>query len=96
MADSQTAAATEPAGVVIDEGMPEIMSMTDVAALYGCSRQGVHKMIMTGKLPARRAGTTWVVRREVAEGITVDGTEVIEPGDASALRAPARDTPTGQ
>lgn len=74
-------AAARPAGPVIDEGMPEIMSMTEVAALYEVSRQTVHQLIMSGKLPARQAGNTWVIRRTVAEGATIGGDTI--GGDAA-------------
>jgi excisionase family DNA binding protein len=62
-----SAAAEAERGPVIDGGIPDLMSMTEVAALHGVSRQAVHKAIMSGKLPARRAGSTWVIRREVVE-----------------------------
>lgn len=71
-------AAARPAGPVIDEGMPEIMSMTEVAALYEVSRQTVHQLIMSGKLPARQAGNTWVIRRTVAEGAAIGGDTAID------------------
>lgn len=57
----------------IDKRIPELMSVTEVAELHEISRTAVQKMIDTGRLPAARAGRTWVVRREVAEGLTVDG-----------------------
>lgn len=40
--------------------------------MYSASRQTVLKMINSGKLPARKAGDTWVIRRKVAEGLTVE------------------------
>lgn len=75
-----------PRGPALDEALPELMSVTEVAELQGMTRRGVLKMIQTGRLPARRAGDTWVVRRAVAEGLTVDG-DVL--GDEVGQDAPA-------
>lgn len=73
--------------VVIDEGLPELMSVTEVAALHGLHRSAVKKMISVGRLPARQAGSTWVIRRAVAEGITIDG-DVLEDEAAEDCDAP--------
>lgn len=57
---------------VIDEEIPDLVSVTEVATMYEIARQSVLGMITSGRLPARKAGGTWVIRREVAEGLTVD------------------------
>jgi excisionase family DNA binding protein len=55
----------------IDPDIPDLVSVTEIAERLAVSRQAVLKMISSGRLPARQAGTTWVVRREVAEQLTV-------------------------
>lgn len=64
---SAAAAAERARGPVLDAGIPDLMSITEIAAHYACSRQAVHDAIKAGKLPARQVGTTWVVRRELIE-----------------------------
>lgn len=67
-AEASAAAAAERArGPVLDAGIPDLMSITEIAAHHGVSRQAVHDAIKAGKLPARQVGTTWVVRREIVE-----------------------------
>jgi len=41
--------------------LPELMSIPEVAAKLGTSRQAVHQRIESGSLPARRVGRAWVV-----------------------------------
>lgn len=64
---SAAAAAERARGPVIDTAIPPLMSITEVAAHHGVSRQAVHDAIKGGKLPAVQVGTTWVVRRAVVE-----------------------------
>lgn len=75
--------AAPPPAPMIDRRIPELMSVTEVAALHEISRTAVQKMIDGGRLPAARAGRTWVVRRAVAEGLTVDGGVVNGEGAAA-------------
>lgn len=70
-----------PRGPVLDETIPDVVSVTEVATLWGVSRTAVQKAIDTGRLPARQAGTTWVVRRSTAEALRPAGSVGAEGGD---------------
>jgi hypothetical protein len=54
---------------VIDPEIPDLLGVTEIAAMRDISRQAVLKMIESGRLPARRVHTTWVVRRAVVEAL---------------------------
>ena len=45
------------------EPLPELVSVTEAAAILGVSRQAVAQRIASGSLPGRQVGTAWVVPR---------------------------------
>ena len=49
---------------------PACLSVTDVAAMYGCSRSTVRNLITSGQLPAYRIGSTMIrVNAEDAQAL---------------------------
>lgn len=81
---ADAAAAERARGPVLDADIPPLMSITEVAAHHGVSRQAVHDAIKAGKLPAVQVGTTWVMRREVVESVGVHGVAVDQGDDLAA------------
>lgn len=76
------AAEAPPAAPVIDEEIPRLASVAEVAALLEVSKQTVNAMINGGRLPACRVGGTWVVRWVVAEAAAAgDVGAVVRPGE---------------
>ena len=67
---TQTTSKTQ--GPVVDEAIPDLLTVADVAALYGISKQAVNKAIQGGVLAAKQlgtAGTVWVIRPEAAAAV---------------------------
>jgi excisionase family DNA binding protein len=52
-----------------DSILAEVMTVQEVADEYGIKRSTVHWAIKSAvdKLPARKSGDTWLIRREDAE-----------------------------
>lgn len=48
-----------------DKHMPELMSVTEVAAALGITRQAVLLRAGAGQLPGAKVGSTWVFRAAV-------------------------------
>lgn len=80
------APAAAPTRVVIDRKIPALLSMTEVAARLGVTRQAVHLMITTGRLPAAQVGKAWVIRSATVDAMrpalhgeqpVPDGAEVV-------------------
>jgi hypothetical protein len=58
-----------------DRHIPDLVSLTEAGEILGKSRQGVHKMIMGGRLPAAQVGATWVMRRVAVERMRDEPTD---------------------
>lgn len=43
--------------------LPELVSVTEAAALLGVSRQAVLQRLESGSLPGRKVGNAWVIQR---------------------------------
>jgi len=45
----------------------QVMTVAEVAQMFGLTRDAVNKAIDRNRLPARQSGSTWLIRREDAE-----------------------------
>lgn len=50
-----------------DPKIPDLVDLTEAAAILGISRQAAHKRATKGQLSGATAGGTWVFRRSVVE-----------------------------
>jgi len=46
------------------DGRPEMLSVTDVAEMFGVTNQGVYKWLRQGVIPGYKLGGTWFVLRD--------------------------------
>lgn len=61
---------------VDDRKIPALLSVVEAAVILDVHRNNVLHMINSGKLPARKVGSTWVIREAVLSAIEVsDATE---------------------
>lgn len=61
-----------PPGPVNDSKIPPLLSVVEAADLLGTHRNGVLWLINRGKLPARKVGSTWVIREAALTALTED------------------------
>jgi excisionase family DNA binding protein len=47
----------------LSRGEPEVISVTEVAGILGVSRQRVHQLIASGRIPSHRVGHSHVIER---------------------------------
>ncbi|MFE0021931.1 helix-turn-helix domain-containing protein [Amycolatopsis sp. NPDC059021] len=50
--------------MVRDPLIPRLVSVTEAAEIVGCSRQNINTLVNDGRLPAERAGTTFVLAED--------------------------------
>jgi hypothetical protein len=50
-----------------DPRIPDLVSLTEAAAMLGITRQAAHLRAQAGQLPGRLVGKTWVFRRAEVE-----------------------------
>lgn len=52
-----------------DRYIPDLVSLSEAAAILGVTRQAAHKMATKGHLRGARVGGTWVFRRVAVERV---------------------------
>jgi excisionase family DNA binding protein len=68
---------------VDDRKIPALLSVVEAAVILDVHRNNVLHMINSGKLPARKVGSTWVIREAVLSAMEVsDATEAESAGEA--------------
>jgi excisionase family DNA binding protein len=50
-----------------DRGIPELLTLKEVANMLGVSRQYTYRLVMRGDIRGRKAGEYWVFRRSIIE-----------------------------
>ena len=48
------------------DDLTKLMTASEIADVFGVTRDAVHKAIQAGRLPARQSASTWLIRREDA------------------------------
>ena len=61
-------------GPIDDRKIPALLSVAEAAEILGVHRNAVHKMIDTGRLPARKVGGTYVIREATLTAMKVPAT----------------------
>lgn len=70
--------------MIRDTEIPDLISMTEAAKILGITRQGVHKRVKTGHLPAALAGDTIVLRRDLIVSIAYQEGQLLTWADLAA------------
>jgi len=65
----------------------DLVTVTEVAELHDVSRTRVQQLIDDGRLPAVQVGRQWIMRRAVAEALSVGSDGALSVDDAAVAAA---------
>ncbi len=67
----------------------EELSVTQAAEVMGVSRSAVQQLVMRGRLPARRIGHVWIIRRADLDAYIEEHAKRRRPGPPGKVGAAA-------